>query len=91
MQAYQYRAMALDCLLVNKRQLGITDYIASQILSELNDKHPIHEWKTEWLLYNDRWVYSQLKCIDDNQKSKLWSLVLELTVYFEEAAQLKFI
>ena len=75
MQTYQYRVGAFDCLVANKEKLGITEELVSQILRELSDKHSIEDWETEWLTYTDRWFYFELKCIDEGQKMKLWTLV----------------
>lgn len=86
MQTYQYYAKAIDCLIQNKRKLGITDEIASQILCELNSQHRIDDWETEWLTFSDESVYLGLTCINQNQKVKLWSLVQELLEYFETIA-----
>lgn len=81
MQTYQYCVGSFDCLLANKEKLGITEELTSQILRELNDTCTMKEWETVWLTYNDRWVYFKLKCIDQNQKMKLWALVEELISY----------
>ena len=83
MQTYQYREGAFDCLVANKEKLGITEELVSQILRELDDQYTIEDWKTEWLTYNDRWVYFELKFIDEEQKMKLWSLVEELISYYD--------
>jgi hypothetical protein len=87
MSTYKYCEKALKCLLANKEELGITEELASQILLELNDKHSLDVWETEWLTFSDKWVYFDLKCIDETQKEKLWDLVLCLTKHFENPAQ----
>jgi hypothetical protein len=86
MEVYQYHEKAINCLIENKLKLGITEEVAREILLELNNQHSIDNWKTEWLTFNDRWVYFELTCIDLDQKEKLWALVLELTNFFETVA-----
>ena len=83
MATYKYCALALPCLIANKEELGITEALASQILRELNNKHSLSDWETEWLTYSDRWVYFELTCINETQKTKLWDLVVSLTKHFE--------
>jgi hypothetical protein len=77
MQTYEYREGALDCLKANRAKLGITVVMTSKIL--LHAGHELSEWETEWLTYRDKWVYFALTCIDFDQKTKLWTLVEELT------------
>jgi len=82
MATYKYCEPALKCLIANKEELGITEELASTILLELSDLHRLSDWETEWLTYEDRWVYFDLKCINETQKTKLWGLVVFLTNYF---------
>ncbi len=87
MNQFEYRELAKDCLLVNKTKLGINEELIPKILHELNDKHEINVWETEWLTYSDKWVYLELQCLDNKQKENLWSLVAELLVYFGSLSQ----
>jgi hypothetical protein len=87
MATYKYCEWALKCLIANKEELGITEELACQILLELNDKHRPEDWETEWLTYSDRWVYFELKCINETQQTKLWDLVVYLTFHFNNPTQ----
>ena len=86
MEIYQYHEKAIDCLIGNKLKLDITEEVAREILMELNNQHSIDDWETEWLTYVDGSVYFELKCINIEQKVRLWDLVGELKKYFETIA-----
>jgi hypothetical protein len=86
MELYQYHEKAINCLVQNKLKLGITEEVAREILLELDNRHSIDDWETEWLTYVEGGVYFGLKCINIEQKVRLWDLVGELKEYFETIA-----
>jgi hypothetical protein len=74
----EYRAKALDYLTVNHNKIGITLAQAKLILQELYGDHNEAKWDTAWLIRISRQKYFALRCINIEQKRKLWALVQRL-------------
>jgi hypothetical protein len=74
----EYRAKALDYLTVNRDKLDITKAQAKQILQELYGKHNEAKWETAWLTRITKQKYFALRCINNEQKTRLWALVQRL-------------
>jgi hypothetical protein len=74
----EYRAKALDYLKVNHKEIGITSAQAKQILQELYGDHNEAKWETTWLTHISKHKYFALRCINNEQKRKLWALVQRL-------------